>query len=114
MPRTKNTVYRDGRVEPTPPFTPESRAAQLATGNRIAGAAPGSIASRALHNATLDNAFAINPTTDEIEYEDDTNTKDENGHNNANGSNREADVNGGDENNSDATDEDEEFYRAHC
>ena len=101
MVRTKNTVYHDGRVVPTPPSTPESRAAQSAACNRIAGAAPESIATSAARNATLENAFATNPNIDEIECEDDTGAEDTNGDNDANGSNNEAYVEGRNSDNED-------------
>jgi hypothetical protein len=126
-------------VAPKPPSTPGSRAARLAACNSIA--APGSIAARAAHNATLDNTFAINPTIDEIQYKDDVDAEDKNGNNDAdttvqgNGdseddgdgcndednANYKVNVDGndkdeheeeGNENKSDDEDDDDEFYKS--
>ena len=106
-------------------------------------ATPGSIVARAAHNATLDNAFAINTTIYEVQYEDDADTETKNGDddadskvegngngeddvdggNDVDGANSKVNVDGidndeyeeeGNENNSDDEDDDYEFTRAIC
>ena len=104
-------------------------------------ATPGSIVARAAHNATLDNAFAINTTIYEVQYEDDADTETKNGDddadskvegngngeddvdggNDVDGANSKVNVDGidndeyeeeGNENNSDDEDDDDEFYKS--